>query len=251
MSRVTIGTAAASEPALSLQALCEQVKELLPEDLRGDAWYIVTAAALVASGNPTELGHLYEYILDTEYPNLTLDQERRLSSRFSDLLMKEWLLVGIPTVLMGVSALAKVERLVNAENTKLDGRRSNIDFNTAIPSRGTKFLKALYKENLDPIFASWGSYGPDFAWMEKSVIYGLFLSDHSVLSAMETQLVTLSSIMCQGWPGPTLWHLRGTRRLGRSVEDVERIQLAIERVAVWCGKSVDGWPRVKDVKDEI
>lgn len=127
--------------------------------------------------------------------------------------------------------------------------RKNIDINTAIPARGTKFLQQLYRENLDPIFASWGSYGPDFEWVERAVLYGLFLSDHEILSAVETELVSLPAIMCQGWPAPTLWHLRGFRRLGVSEGDVELVQRGIEAVATWAGRSVEGWPRVKDVKD--
>ncbi|ODH50616.1 hypothetical protein GX48_03298 [Paracoccidioides brasiliensis] len=266
--------------ASSLAELCEQVKSLLPEDLRDDRWYLPTAAGLVASGKPTELGNLYQYILDTEFPNLTAAQERRLASRFSDLLMKEWTLVGIPTVLMAVSALAKVERYVSAENTGLDEKRlvhsvmlfrvpswnigsteatnlinplsrKNIDFEKDITERGTKLIELLYKQNLQSIFDTWGSYREEFVWLEKSVIYGLFLADQSVLSKEETLLVTLPGIMCQGWPGPAMWHLRGLRRIGLSVEDVEKVQQAVEAVAVWAGKSVEGWPRVTDIKDEI
>lgn len=129
--------------------------------------------------------------------------------------------------------------------------RRNLDINTAIPDRGTKFLQQLYRENLEPIFSSWGSYGPDFMWMERAVIYGLFLSDHEVLSAVEAELVTLASIMSQGLSGPTIWHLRGLRRLGVSEDDVESVQKAIEAVATWAGKSVEGWPRVTDVPDVI
>lgn len=87
--------------------------------------------------------------------------------------------------------------------------------------------------------------------MEKAVIYGLFLSDHEILSPVESELVTLSAIMCQGWSAPTIWHLRGLRRVGVSETDVELVQQAIEIVAKWSGKDVSGWPRVKDVPDVI
>lgn len=129
-------------------------------------------------------------------------------------------------------------------------KRKSID-NQAITARGTQFLQTLYKENLSPIFASWGSYGPDFEWMEKAVIYGLFLSDHELLSPVETEFVTLSSIMCQGFRGPTIWHLRGLRRVGVSEGDVELVQRGIETVARWAGRSVEGWPRVTDIPDVV
>ena len=83
------------------------------------------------------------------------------------------------------------------------------------------------------------------------VIYGLFLSDHTVLSPVETEIVVLSAIMCQGLRGPTIWHLRGLRRLGISEVDVDGVQRAVELVASWLGRDVKGWPTVKDVADAI
>jgi len=68
---------------------------------------------------------------------------------------------------------------------------------------------------------------------------------------VEAELVILSAIMCQGYRMPTIWHLRGLRRLGVSEDDVEKVQSTIEAVAIWAGKSIEGWPRVTDVTDEV
>lgn len=129
--------------------------------------------------------------------------------------------------------------------------RRDATFDENLSNRGTKVMQAIYKENLDPIFSTWGSAREDFVWMEKNIIYGLYLSDHTVLSNIETEMVTMISIMCQGISAPTYWHIRGMRRLGVTVDDVESIQQAIEIVAKWCGRSVEGWPRVSDVTEVI
>lgn len=129
--------------------------------------------------------------------------------------------------------------------------RQNANLDKSISDRGTQFIQTLYKDNVQSIFSSWGCHSADFEWLEKSIVYGLFLSDHSVLSAVESELVILASIMCQGLRAPTIWHLRGLRRLGLSAEDVEHVQSAVEAVAKWSGRSTEGWPRVTDVKDEI
>ncbi|KAL1967041.1 hypothetical protein VTN77DRAFT_3565 [Rasamsonia byssochlamydoides] len=251
----------AGETSKSLQELCAQVKALLPEQFRQDAWYLIVSSVLVASGKPLELGSLYTYLVESTGADDA--EENRLKARLSDTLMKEWTLVGIPLVVTAVSALGKAEKERNEKKgLKVESpsdeellafpeKRLNLDINTAIPDRGTKFLQRLYRENLAPIFSSWGSYGPDFMWMERAVIYGLFLSDHEVLSAVEAELVILASIMSQGLSAPTIWHLRGLRRLGVSEYDVESVQKAIEAVATWAGRSVEGWPRVTDVKDVI
>lgn len=206
----------------------------------------------------TETGTLYTNLVE----GVSQTEEKRIKSRVSDVLMKEWTLVGVPPIVYAVTALGKAEaafyakRGITLEETPSENgllefpeKRKNIDFNEQIPERGTKFLQQLYRQNLAPICSSWGSFASDFMWMERSVIYGLFLSDHEILSTIEAELVILTGIMIQGLSAPTIWHLRGLRRLGVSEEDTEKVQLAIEAVASWSGRSIEGWPRVKDVPD--
>jgi hypothetical protein len=64
-------------------------------------------------------------------------------------------------------------------------------------------------------------------WVSKNITYGLYLSDHSILDDVDTELVVLSGIMIQNLPRETAWHLRGTRRIGVSREDVETIQQCV------------------------
>ncbi len=193
--------------------------------------------------------------------------------------MKEWTLVGIPLVITAVAALAKAEegkglkgslwstkyapyppfrartlRIITHPTTNPPfppPRRQNTQLTPQISTRGSAFLQTLYAQNLAPIFSSWGSHAPDFEWLERSIIYGLFLSDHSILNPVEAELVTLCSIMCQGLRAPTMWHLRGTRRLGVSREEVESVQGAVEAVARWAGRSTERWARVGDVEGEV
>lgn len=139
-----------------------------------------------------------------------------------------------------------------ALSTDVDSHdRSSARIDEATEQRGATFIQQLYRQNLEPIFSTWGSHRADFEWLENTVIYGLFLSDHTVLSSVETELVILSAIMCQGLRGPTIWHLRGLRRLGVSAEDVEGVQCVVELVAVWVGRDTKGWPTVQDVEGDI
>jgi len=81
-----------------------------------------------------------------------------------------------------------------------------------------------------------------------NVSYGLFLSDHRILSMQETELVVLPAIMTQNLHGPTYWHLRACLRVGIEPEEVEAIHKIIEAVAAYGGKTL-GVQRVKDVTD--
>jgi hypothetical protein len=67
----------------------------------------------------------------------------------------------------------------------------------------------------------------DFDFISREITYGFYLSDHSILTPLETELVTLAGIMIQNLPLPTAWHLRGTRRVGVSKEDVELVQQCV------------------------
>lgn len=75
--------------------------------------------------------------------------------------------------------------------------------------------------------------------MTREITYGLYLSDHSILGPVETELVVLAGIMMQNLERETGWHLRGMRRIGVSAEDVEAVQLCIEKVAAYCGLTLD------------
>ncbi len=82
-------------------------------------------------------------------------------------------------------------------------------------------------------------------------------------------MVVLSGIMIQNLKRETGWHLRGTRRVGVSHEDVEIVQqcvcirlflmnyqysqmaLQIEMVAAFAGVRLNKIPRVADIEHEV
>ena len=108
-------------------------------------------------------------------------------------------------------------------------------------------------------------------WLSVEITYGLYLSDHTILDAVDTELIVLSGIMIQNLKTETGWHLRGTRRIGVSHDDVETIQQCvskcyipssfrsaadcksakIEKVAAFCGLRLTRVPRVKDIEHEV
>ncbi|MCJ1366872.1 hypothetical protein MMC16_006003 [Acarospora aff. strigata] len=234
-------------PDMDVVDLIKKIQDTYPTGLPVDGWYLLTASSLVACGRPEAIADLYQHLV-TQEAFATSAQRKVLSRKLRDLLMKEWTLTGIPLVITAVAALAKVEK---DEDADWSGNMATARLDEATEQRGTAFLQQLYKQNLEPIFSTWGCHRTDFESLERMVIYGLFLSDHTVLSPVETEIVVLSAIMCQGLRGPTIWHLRGLRRLGISEVDVDGVQRAVELVASWLGRDVKGWPTVKDVADAI
>jgi hypothetical protein len=89
------------------------------------------------------------------------------------------------------------------------------------------------------------------AWISTEITYGLYLSDHSILDGLSTELVVLAGIMIQNLKLATAWHLRGMQRLGVSMDVVELVQQCIEMVAAFTGVRLNKVPRIKDIEDEV
>ncbi|KAJ7489549.1 hypothetical protein FB451DRAFT_692827 [Mycena latifolia] len=238
--------------ATALPALVTSLRRILPSTLPKSCSYILPASTLTALGHPTLVGPLFTHATAA----LPAAAARPVSLQLRDTLLKEWTLVGIPLVITAVASLAAAEKAAGHhfpnELSPRYGGDGSLAPNAALARRGEAFMKRLYKGNLEPIFSTWGSHEADFTWVEKSAIYGLFLSDHEVLSEIETELVILSSIMAQNLKGPTLWHLRGLRRLGVSKEDVEGVVRAVEECARWTGSGEKEWVSwVAEVDNEV
>jgi hypothetical protein len=126
-------------------------------------------------------------------------------------------------------------------------------------------LNTIYKQNLSTATDKFAAH-KDFDFISREITYGFYLSDHSILGPVETELVVLSGIMIQNLPLETAWHLRGTRRVGVSMEDVELIQQCVswslrtshvltswqvELVAKFGGVRLHRVPRVADIEHEV
>jgi hypothetical protein len=189
--------------------------------------------------------------------------------------MKEWTLIGIPLVISAVPHLARATEEAHAARSRNDNTELNKDdvtssirptraeqiakseyipkqLDTETEEQGYDFMLKIYRHNLPTIMQTWGAHQADFEWLEKRVIYGLHLSDHSILNEIEAEVVTLSSIMAQGLRQPTLWHIRGLMRLGISAEDTEKVCDVVKEVAKWAGKTgTEDWIKASEVDVEM
>lgn len=170
--------------------------------------------------------------------------------------MKLWVLVGIPLIACSLPVFAKVERdaglpLPNLEEqVSMSDHVGHVQLNSDVEQHGYETMLQLYRKNLHPIMSTWGSYEADFQWLEKGVVYGMFLADTRVLEQKVVSCLNIAGIMCQGLEAPTMWHVRGLRRLDVSVEDAEVVCDVVKRVAGEFGGKGDivgEWFKAKDV----
>ncbi|RDW88382.1 hypothetical protein BP6252_00414 [Coleophoma cylindrospora] len=128
--------------------------------------------------------------------------------------------------------------------------RENWTNDVANRARGETWLKTIYKHNLGTSIGPLAAHR-DFDKISREITYGLYLSDMSILNEIETELVVLSGILIQNLPRESTWHLRGLRRVGASMEDVEIVQQCVEMVAEYAGVKLDRLPRVQDIEHEV
>lgn len=140
----------------------------------------------------------------------------------------------------------------------------------ALHSRGIETITSIYGTLWTSIFSTFGPHRGPVGLHELTVVYGLYLSDFTYLTALETEVVAYTCITCQGLRGPGLWHVRGLGRvLGargvddevarvRRVKDVLRgVKVAAALVVEFCGDEMvararlDMWPNVGDVLREL
>ena len=92
----------------------------------------VQASALVGCGQPSELGPLYKSLVGS----VDETEEKRIKERLSDVLMKEWTLVGIPPVVYAVTALGKAEtELYEGRGITVEPRQPSEDGLLEFPER--------------------------------------------------------------------------------------------------------------------
>ncbi|KAH9836908.1 hypothetical protein Tdes44962_MAKER08388 [Teratosphaeria destructans] len=195
------------------------------------------------------LTHLYLYLVSTKPEYRSPEQRRALVRRLREALVKLVAVVGVPRPLEAVMQIAEVER---EEDRDYSFSREHWRSGPENRRRGAEWLAQIYKQDV-PTEDAKGPFAAhrDFKWLSMEITYGLYLSDHSILDGIDTELVVLSGIMIQNLRRETGWHLRGTRRIGVSQEDVELIQQCIEKVAAFCGLNLNKVPRVKDVEHEV
>ncbi|KAF2480018.1 hypothetical protein BDY17DRAFT_329933 [Neohortaea acidophila] len=227
--------------------LFQDIEQHFPSKTLGeDKWQILAIASVAGGGHPACAADLYKYLI-SQPQYREPEQRKALIRRLREALVKLVSVVGVPKPLEAIFSIADIER---DEDKDYSFSREKWQSGEENAKRGADWLAQIYKHN-DASTAARMAAHKDFRWLSIEITYGLYLSDHSILDAVDTELVVLSGIMIQNLKTETGWHLRGTRRIGVSFDDVELIQQCIEKVATFCGLQLTRVPRVRDIEHEV
>lgn len=214
--------------------------------LGDDRWYILVIACLSAGPDPEAAAALYLYL--TGKPRYQASEARQaLVRRLREALVKSISLVGVCKPIEAVLAIGRVER---PEDRDLGCTRAGWQADVANHERAIGWFRQVYTRNAGDTLGLFDAH-KDFAWISAEITYGLYLSDRQVLDDTDTQLVVLPAIMSQNLRQETHWHIRGTRRIGVSQEDVQVVWDAVQAISAFFGISLNKVPTVGEVEPDV
>ena len=111
--------------------------------------------------------------------------------------------------------------------------RAHAGITAANREQGVHFLSHLYTE--EQMEAMWSSWGGDFEWLTKDIVYGMFYGDDAVLGNVDTELITYTAIASLGLGVTVPNHVGGLLGMGLSVEEIEGVTECGRIVAEWSG----------------
>ncbi|EKJ71433.1 hypothetical protein FPSE_08366 [Fusarium pseudograminearum CS3096] len=214
--------------------------------LGNQRWYLLVIACLSTSPDPEAAAALYLYLTKQDIYQ-TSESRQTLIQRIREALLKSVILVGVCKPLEAILAISKVEK---PEDRDYSTTREGFQINDASHERGKDWFKKVYTRNAGDTIGMFDAH-KDFAWTSMEITYGLFLSDRQVLDDVDTQLVVLPAIMSQNLPLETHWHIRGTRRIGVSKDDVQVIWDSVRDVAKFFGVELNKVPTVDAVEPDV
>lgn len=104
-------------------------------------------------------------------------------------------------------------------------------------------------QDMASVHTNLGQHFEDFDWLATNLAYGMFLSDNRMLGPVETELVILSGMMCEGVRNAQVMHLKGIMGLGVKREVVGKVLGILRAVAENLGSNTADWERLEGIVD--
>ncbi|KAK6337652.1 hypothetical protein TWF730_003045 [Orbilia blumenaviensis] len=201
------------------------------------------ATLTYALPDPSTLSCLYNYLISL--PQYSTPQARKtLIRRIREALVKVVSLIGVAKPLLVIWSISALER---EEDRDFTATREGWKCDEKNLENGMNWLRTIYRGDVEEVDQRFRGHA-DFRWISYNITYGLYLSDHSVLDGLDTELVVMCALLIQNLAPVSAFHLKGFRRLGVTTEEVETVHVCCEKVAKVCGISMDKVPRVADIE---
>ncbi|ODV91550.1 hypothetical protein CANCADRAFT_16741, partial [Tortispora caseinolytica NRRL Y-17796] len=177
-------------------------------------WYLVAAAALSVSNRPEDVPILFKYALEHEAGS---DQaaQKEIADRLREAILKSGALGGIPKTINSLMRLKDATPAHLRQEKPIRTERS-AEENYRI---GKEFFDRVYTKISNRVFTQMSTSYPDLAQYVIPHAYGALLSFTGILTAKETSLVIIASLVPQDVNPQLKGHLKGALNNGASKEE--------------------------------
>ncbi|KAJ5363871.1 uncharacterized protein N7496_009584 [Penicillium cataractarum] len=210
-----------------------------------DQWYIVAATAMAAAGAGPDVTELYQMATKGK----SLDEEKHIQRRLKEAILKTSILYGVPRSLQALLPLFSIlkEEQIDHYGPRTEAMK-NGETQEERRNRGRQHFDTLWtpvaaQANRNKNF----KYQPDLYLLNLETIYELWLSENTILNAVETQMCTTAALICSGSPQQAMWHTKGIVRHGGSLDTARFAQDIALRIGKEYGCKVDAVAKVDEI----
>lgn len=163
--------------------------------------------------------------------------------------MKTGIIYGIPRVINAFRALIKA--LPSPESNETSSIRNHISVPAETDERGEAYMRNVFQADLDPFLGTMDKYWPDLRTLVVTYIYGYYQSDTSILDAITTSQLNISTLVPMDVAAEVAWHMRGTIRNGGTEKQLKAAYDIALTVCDICEVSLKNkMPKAEDVIHE-
>lgn len=150
----------------------KSIEDLIPSSIREDSCYPIAIGALVGAQQSGLVADLYLYLCAKR-------QRQVLVKRMREGLLKLIPIVGMPLIIRAFKALVGVEAQCDHDTfTSSTSKRLTPE---RLEKARVSMATLLAPEELQTMYEGFGSH-QDLAWVTENIVYGLFLSDTTILT---------------------------------------------------------------------
>ena len=207
-----------------------------------DLWPLISAVAITAAGSSEHIIPLF-HAARSRLPNA--QSKVTLLQRMKEAFAKTTSITSQPRMMQTIYALAPLLAELgetDPESVTTKYVRSYMDNPFDYKDRGTRHLRAILADDSEEMIAMGERFYPDVMLQAIVFTQGVFLSEESVLSLVDTFVVHIAALVPMDSPTQLVWNMRALLRNGGTLEQLEFARgLSGEVVRLL------GWPLTKTV----
>ncbi|KAG1454709.1 hypothetical protein G6F56_007252 [Rhizopus delemar] len=207
-------------------------------DISKETWYLASVAVMASVNHPEDVKDVYDVISDHvgQIHKNQVSKDELISKtvlRMREAALKSHVIIGFPKTINVLQNLAdatpeSIKSLLPTKPLRKEDTWSDVQLQR---QRGEKLFDTIYGRYTEKVIHNMCSSHPDLAQTALHHLYGPTLSDESILSAKETSLVVVASLIVQNVPLQLKGHRYGAINNGATESEIKKLESLVYELA--------------------